>query len=326
MSFLTNSKKNKTHQTLKITITGFFVVVISFFIFLFIQFSQGPVLEKEITVTIPDGYSIIQTGQLLEDNNIIHSRHLFRLITQYKNLVPKSGPYYFSEPADLFNIIDRISSSEYGDVYTTITFPEGSTNEQYVHILKNSEFDFKEDILRTLIDGKEGYLFPDTYSFLPDITEAEAISNLEKTFSQKFKKALINKVVQKTDDEIVVMASIIEKEAANDLHQKQIIAGILWKRIEEGIPLQVDAPFLYEREKGSAQLSLSDLRTNSPYNTYTNRGLTPTAIGNPGYDALYAAAHPIDSPYYFYLHASDGLIYYGKNHDEHLKNKRMYLR
>ena len=105
-----------------------------------------------------------------------------------------------------------------------------------------------------------------------------------------------------------------------------MISGILWKRIKEKMPLQIDAPFLYERGKGSAQLSRADLTEDSLYNTYTRTGLTPTPIGNPGYDSLYAAAHPISSEYYFYLHGSDGRIHYGKTYSEHLKNKRIYLR
>ena len=92
------------------------------------------------------------------------------------------------------------------------------------------------------------------------------------------------------------------------------------------MPLQVDAPFLYERGKVSSELSHNDLQKDSPYNTYTNKGLPPTPIGNPGYDALYAAVHPIDTNYLFYLHDSDGVIHYGRNHSEHLKNVRSYLR
>ncbi len=122
------------------------------------------------------------------------------------------------------------------------------------------------------------------------------------------------------------MASLLEKEASNDLEQKRIISGILWKRIRIGMPLQIDAPFLYERGKGSAQLSNKDLRASSKYNTYINKGLTPTPIGNPGYDSLYAAAHPIESNYLFYLHDFNGGVHYGKNHKEHVTNKKKYLK
>ena len=320
------SKKEKFYTMLKITISGFFVVVVLFLSFLVLQFSQGPVLEKPIVVTIPEGYSIIQTAQLLEDSHIIYSRHLFRFITQYRDLVPKSGPYLFSQPRDVLGIIERISLAQYGDVYTNITFPEGATNEQYIQIIKKSDLNIHEDTLIKLLEGKEGYLFPDTYSFFPEATASDIVQELEKTFTKKITEAFAEKTIEKTESEIVIMASLLEKEASNSLEEKQIISGILWKRIAEGIPLQVDAPFVYERQKGSAQLSIADLRRDSFYNTYTNKGLTPTPIGNPGYDSLYAAAHPTESPYYFYLHGSDGVVHYGKNHNEHLKNKRMYLR
>jgi len=134
------------------------------------------------------------------------------------------------------------------------------------------------------------------------------------------------KKLEKTREEIIIMASILEKEASNNLEQKQIISGILWKRIHIGMLLQVDAPFLYERGKESSQLSRADLKKDSLYNTYVHKGLTPTPIGNPGYDSLYAAAHPIQSEYLFYLHGSDGKVHYAKNHTEHVTNKQKYIK
>lgn len=286
----------------------------------------APSLYKEKTITIVDGYSITETAVLLKEENLIRSIFLFKIITQVKNISLKAGTYYFSQPEDVFSVINRLVKAQYGDVYLRITIPEGSSNEQVITAIKESQLKVDENILRKLISEKEGYLFPDTYSFLPEVSEKDIVQKLEKTFLEKIKKAEKGKSLEKTRDEFVIMASLIEKEASNNLEEKQIISGILWKRIKEGIPLQVDAPFLYERGKGSAQLSRKDLQENSPYNTYVNKGLTPRPIGNPGYDSLYAAMHPIESEYYFYLHSLDGKIYYGINYNEHLKNKRMYLR
>ena len=323
MEIYTSHKKRKSYKKV---IFGFFVVITMFVIFSVLQLISARFLESEKMVTVPEGYSIIKTSQLLEDEGLIHSALLARIYMQYKNISPKSGTYFFKKPGDMFSVITRISESDYGDVYASITIPEGSTNKQLVSAVKRSKIVVDEKILFDLIKGKEGYLFPDTYSFLPDVTESDIIKKLEKTFLEKIKKAETKKTVEKTQNEIVIMASILEKEAGNDLEQKQIISGILWKRIRIGMLLQVDAPFLYERGKGSAQLTHTDLKKDSPYNTYIHKGLTPTPIGNPGYDSLYAAAHPIESDYLFYLHAGDGSIHYGKNYNEHLKNIRLYLK
>jgi UPF0755 protein len=121
------------------------------------------------------------------------------------------------------------------------------------------------------------------------------------------------------------MASIIEKEAKGE-EDRYFISGILWKRISKGIPLQVDAPFLYILGKESSELTRADLAINSPFNTYKNKGLTPSPIGNPGLESIKAAIKPKDSPYLYYLHDSDGNIHYAKTYTEHLKNINKYLK
>ncbi len=321
-----SSLEKKKQKKSRITFFGFFLVVAMFAGFFFLQLISTPVLVDEKTVTIPDGYSIIQTASLLEDEGIINSELFLRLYMQYKKISPKSGSYHFVESGNIFYVAERLESADYGDVYVNVTIPEGSTNEQLISAATKSDLDIDTEKMRTLILDKEGYLFPDTYSFLPDADEEDLVKKLEETFLKKIEEVEESTTISKTREEMVIMASLLEKEAGNNLEQKQIISGILWKRISIGMPLQVDAPFLYERGKGSAKLSTADLRKDSIYNTYVNKGLTPTAIGNPGYDSLYAAAHPIESEYLFYLHGSDGKVYYGKNHNQHLKNKRMYIR
>lgn len=124
---------------------------------------------------------------------------------------------------------------------------------------------------------------------------------------------------------IFVMASILEREAKNS-DEAGIISGILWKRLEKGMPLQVDATFLYTIGKGSDQLTTADLAHNEPYNTYVNKGLPPGPIGNPGVSMVLAALHPVDSSYYYYLHDPNGHVHFAKTYSEHLANKKKYLK
>jgi UPF0755 protein len=92
------------------------------------------------------------------------------------------------------------------------------------------------------------------------------------------------------------------------------------------MPLQVDATFVYLLGKGSADLTLTDLSSDSPYNTYRNAGLPPGPINNPGLEAMRAAITPKDSPYFFYLSDKDGVVHYAETFDEHKANKAKYLR
>ena len=125
-------------------------------------------------------------------------------------------------------------------------------------------------------------------------------------------------------DQIVTMASIVEKEATS-LADRQIIAGILWRRLADKYPLQVDPPFYYFLNKDSSQLTLADLAIDSPYNLYKHKGLTPTPIDNPGFDALYATVNPTVTKYWYYLSDSKGVMHYAITYDEHLANKAKYI-
>jgi UPF0755 protein len=122
------------------------------------------------------------------------------------------------------------------------------------------------------------------------------------------------------------MASIIQKEAYNIYTEQQTISGILWKRIDKKMRLQVDATLKYITGKPSSKLTLSDLGMEHDYNTYKNYGLPPGPIGSPSIKAIKAALYPIPSPYFFYLHSDSGQVHYAVDHDGHIQNKNNYLR
>ncbi len=105
-----------------------------------------------------------------------------------------------------------------------------------------------------------------------------------------------------------------------------MIAGILLNRLEKGMLLQVDAPFVYLLGKESKDLTVEDLKLDNPYNTYVYKGLPPGPIGNPGLQAIEAALSPTQNEYLFYLHDNDGDIHYAKTFAEHVKNKKNYLK
>jgi len=133
------------------------------------------------------------------------------------------------------------------------------------------------------------------------------------------------KKFNKTFQEILIMASILEKEVRT-AEDRKIVAGILWKRIRTGMPLQVDAVFPYITQRKNRTITRDDLKIDSPYNTYINKGLPPGPIANPGLDTILAAINPKETKYLFYISDKKGIIRYASTLEEHNKNVDKYLR
>lgn len=172
--------------------------------------------------------------------------------------------------------------------------------------------------------AQEGYLFPDTYFFSKIDGPADMIKVMRDNFDSRIKEVEDDiKATGKTMNEIITMASIIDREVRTK-KDRHLVSGILWKRIASNMPLQVDATFEYYLGKTTFDLTKADLKSESPYNTYVNKGLPPTPIGNPGWDAIMAAIFPEESDYWFYLSDHDGNIHYAKTFEEHKANRRQY--
>ena len=184
-----------------------------------------------------------------------------------------------------------------------ITIPEGYNVADIAGMLGTRFPGFDSSNFIALAKDKEGFLFPDTYNFFPSVKPMQVVDVMSKNFYKKIKSLEPDiEVSQKSLNDIITMASIIEKEAgAKD--DRNIIAGILWKRIKLGIRLQVDA---------------------AP-ETYKSAGLPQKPICNPGLPSILAAVYPKDSPYLYYLHDKDGKIHYATTFEEHKLNKQKYL-
>jgi UPF0755 protein len=130
---------------------------------------------------------------------------------------------------------------------------------------------------------------------------------------------------EKPISDIITMASILEREGTN-LDNRRMISGVLWNRIAKGMPLQVDAAFLYSIGRSTPSLTMRDLRNKSdPYNTYRNKGLPPTAIGSPSLSSIIAAVTPIKSNNLFYLADASGTTYYSATYAQHCEYAQQYL-
>jgi UPF0755 protein len=281
----------------------------------------------DVSVTVASGDSVSGFAEKLEEEGYIRNSTIFSaLLVSFGNQYSLSvGEYVFDRPMGVFGLAHRFRNRTFGIDRVRVTFPEGMTAYEMSELLDDKMSTFDKDAFLELAQKEEGYLFPDTYYFFPTATPDEIVTILTDTYSRKilpYEQAI--EASGHTEKEIIVMASIIEKEASGD-DDRNVISGILWKRIEIGMALQVDATFSYLLGKTSEELTLTDLKTDSPYNTYTNRGLPPGPIGNPGILSIEAALNPTASPYLYYLHDERGTIHYAKNFEEHKKNKSLYL-
>src|SRR3989344_1825948 len=279
-------------------------------------------------ITVESGASLGQVSLFLKEEQFIRSRLMFEFcmitIRGERNVV--AGDYLFKQPLGASRIASRIARGISGVPAVKVTIPEGMSNARTADVLAKALPKFDTKIFATNAQELEGYLFPETYFFSPAATAEDVIKMMNAQFKQKTEP--LKSSIEKSGhplDEIVNMASILEKEAKTPEDQA-LVSGILWKRIKIGMPLQVDAPFYYLLGKESSELTQSDLALKSGYNTYKNKGLPVGPIGNPGLVAIQAAIMPATSPYLYYLSDKDDIMHYAKTFEEHKANKAKYLR
>lgn len=235
------------------------------------------------------------------------------------------GTYFFKQPVSALNIALKLTNRFLGYKPVSVTVYEGMSNQKIATALvkKFPEFSKKEFLEKT--DNLEGRLFPDTYFFSPYDTVDDVIYEMNQNFNDQISSLKLAIVFSgKTLDQILTMASLIERETKTD-EDRRLVSGILWKRISIDMPLQVDATFEYFTNKNTYTITKAEMKKDSPYNTYTNKGLPPTPIANPGLASIEAAINPTFSPYLYYLTGRDGKMYYAEDFAGHKKNRRLYL-
>ncbi|RJQ13624.1 endolytic transglycosylase MltG [Candidatus Parcubacteria bacterium] len=309
--------------------------------FLFTILKQKDLTEPQ-TIKIESGEGLNSISSLLESEGIIDNRAYFKLTAFLVNAdrALKAGIYNISGPISIYDLIKLLSGNDHSDIVLTI--PEGFSIKDIEEKIKEisgetidlNNFkirDFKgEFTFLASIPGDrslEGFLFPDTYRLRPNFEPQDfikkALTNFEAKLTQELRDEIKNQ--KKGLYEIITMASLIEKEVP-DHNEQKIVSGVLWKRFEAGVALQVDATIAFILNKKTSKILLEDLKVPSPYNTYLNRGLPPGPIANPGISAIMAAVFPEKSPYWYYLSKPTGETVFSKTLDEHNEAKARYLR
>lgn len=294
---------------------------------------------------ISKGASAASIGKKLVKEGIIRNELAFKIYVQLtgRQKSIKAGFYKLPPKLTLPAVVKKLAQGPEG---VWVVYPEGLRREESALVTiktlglqgKNAE-KFWHDFL-SLSQGKEGFLFPDTYLFSLYITPKQVIAEMTENFEKKW--AQLSSDLTKsnlTQKEVIVLASIVERETRSD-EERPIVAGILLKRLASSWPLQADATLQYILgTKRCSKLPLpevldcnwwtppagADKKLRSSYNTYLINTLPPAPIANPGLSSIKAVLQPQDSPYWFYLHDKNGNIHYARTIQEHNQNIRKYL-
>lgn len=280
--------------------------------------------------TVKKGTSLNVIANNLAHDGLIRNKLVFYLIVKQlgieKNI--QAGDFRLTPSMDTETIAKSLT---HGTVDTWVTIIEGLRKEEIAEVIAQKyqipEIEFTKE-------ATEGYLFPDTYSIPNGATSEKIISILRENFDKKYNAELRQEARKKnlTDQQVVILASLVEREARTD-EDKQQVANILLKRLKEEWYLNIDATIQYElgyqtNEKRwwKKELSQDDLEIDSPYNTYKVIGLPPTPICNPGLASLAAVANADDStPYWYYVSDKTGKLHFSKTLEEQTKNIDQHL-
>lgn len=273
---------------------------------------------------VTKGSGVQQIATDLHEQGLICNEFVFRLIVKQLNLDQKiqSGTFRLSPSMKAETIAKQLSA---GSLDIWVTIPEGKRADEIADILQESMPNYDES-WRIALNQYEGYLFPDTYLFPREAGITQIISRLRDTFDAKY--AEITNSTSRNQEEIVIIASMIERETRHD-EDRALVSSVIHNRLDIDMALQVDATIQYAKGKTGdswwTRITQREYRSvDSPYNTYLYPGLPPGPIANPGFKSLDAAANPADTNYIFYITDRGGVNRYARTLDEHNANIRQY--
>lgn len=312
-----------------------------------------PNSEESIAVTIPNGSSNKMIGEILEKEDIIKSGMVFNYYMKFNNQDGfQAGEYVFSPSMSLNEIANSLKEGESAVNQARITIPEGYDVEQvgselaqqtefsqddFLDLMKDEDFfnELKDKYPELLNDAAEaedvryrleGYLFPATYDYQPDMSLKELVTQMVATTNETMENYYDE--IKDSDlnvQETLTIASLVEKEGVTEDDRKQI-AQVFFNRTEADMPLQSDISILYALGEHKELVTYEDLEVDSPYNLYQNVGYGPGPFDNPSADSIDAVLNPTDNDYYYFVaDTSTGKVYYAETYEEHNELIEKYM-
>ena len=290
-------------------------IVLWFVLSLFQPFSGDG--KGDLRVEIPRGSSVSQIGDLLAERGVVSSGFFFttraRLAGGGEDL--ESGSYELRRDMSYAAALDALARGPKAPKLVTATIPEGRARGEVAPLVEDFglEGDYVEATKRA--DGfdpgdygaesakdLEGFLFPATY----ELKSGAAVDDLVTQQLQAFERELAGvnlkraKRANLSPYDVLIIASMVEREAQLP-EERPIIASVIYNRLQEGMPLGIDATIRFATKNWTEPLTESELAIDSPYNSRTNTGLPPGPIGSSGIDSIEAAANPDDTDFLFYV-------------------------
>lgn len=298
---------------------------------------------KSVELVVDKGDSLYSVAEKLYEEGVIKSRLWFRYKGEEIAERIKPGKYTVKEGSNLDDVYELLQQGE-KEVPVVVTFPEGYILYQFAEKIQEAGFGTIEEFIeetekyyeknyseiydnQQLYFSLEGYIFPDTYHFSKKQTIPQIVEQLVNKTNEIWSEQMILKSEElgMTRHKIMTLASLVEREAYND-EEREIISGVIYNRINIGMPLQIDATVIYGIGKGKEHMTrvlYEDLEEENPFNTYRNQGIPPGPIASPGENSINAALNPQTHNYYYYVMGENGHVF-AETYDEHLKNVEKY--
>lgn len=283
-------------------------------------------ISEDTLFLVNKGDSLNKIAQSLQDKKLVNDKYIFILFSKINRIYPqiKAGEYLFNGEFSIKQTAEKLSS---GKVYLRkVTFPEGLTSTEIAKILHKENFLSKDEFAAPA----EGSILPETYAYMRDDSPEKIIKQAQKAMQNVLEQAWQERdqnLPLQSKEELLILASIVEKETGIGMERAQV-ASVFVNRLRLGMLLQTDPTVIYALTNGKEDLNRpltrKDLSIDSPYNTYKYAGLPPTPICNPGKDAIYAAAHPSETPYLYFVASGNGGHNFATTLSEHNENVRKW--
>jgi len=318
----------------KIAIAGVIVIILATSLLAYqlvrFQFETISVNSDDQTFTIKSGSNIKSIAQQLGLEKIIDDPWLFILMARIKDVDTsvRAGEYRLQPEYTTADLLDAFTKGV--SIQYSFTIIEGWTFRQMIEamdknpvLVKTLENKTNEEIMAALgypDQHPEGRFFPDTYSFPKNTTDIAFLKRAYQLMLQHLSYQWKNRAEDigvKNSYEALILASIVEKETGAAF-ERPLIAGVFTQRIKKNMRLQTDPTVIYGMgDDFDGDIRFRDLKKDTPYNTYTRKGLTPTPIALPGLDAIKAVLHPADTKALFFVSKGDGTHHFSETLDEH---------
>ena len=293
--------------------------------------------EVHHVVEVLEGASFREVANLLAQKGLIVSPFWFRLLGKVQDAERKIKPGEYDlhtamRPAEILNALVKGKVIQY-----SVLIPEGLTAQQIGKLLEEAGIAKEADIARLVadpafvkslgIEGRtlEGYLFPETYHFPRRTKPEDVLRAMVHRFREAYTPELQARAaaLKMTEGEVLTLASIIEKETAQDA-ERPLVSAVFHNRLAKGRPLQSDPTVIYGIPNFDGRLKRAHLTKKTPFNTYMKRGLPPWPIANPGLKSIQAAVNPAPVKYLYFVSKNDGTHQFSTTIQEHNRAVERY--